>query len=172
MHCPNCAVTAAAGQQFCRACGFNLEKVWPVVAEQLQITEADETSSGSVVHLLRKQHRIERWLSIALFCFIAPFIAAIILGIVYKIMIVKGDYLSGAIFLAIFLAALTALALVVYRESVRDSLARRKVTPPDELPAQPATKRLAEARFEPARSVTEHTTELFAAKRKPNTREI
>ena len=173
MHCPNCAAKASAGQQFCRACGFNLEKVWPVVAEQLQGAEAEGTSAESVAHLLQKQRQVERWLSIAFLCFVVPLFLAIVTGIVYKIMIVKGDYLLGSIVLCILLAAAASLTLVGYNESVKESLAKRKVSPPDnELPPQPATQMLAEARFEAAPSVTENTTELLAARSKPNTREI
>jgi hypothetical protein len=173
MHCPNCAAKAAAGHQFCRACGFNLEKVWPVVAEQLQGAKADETSAESVAHLLRKQRQVERWLGIAFLCFVVPLFLAIVTGIVYKIMIVKGDYLLGSIILGIFLAAAASLALVGYNESVKESLAKRKVSPPDDRPtAQADTKMLAESRFEAAPSVTERTTDLLAVKRKSNTREI
>jgi hypothetical protein len=46
-------------------------------------------------------------------------VVAIIWALVYKIIITKGEVFEGLLFLGLFLAVVSALLLVVYRESLR-----------------------------------------------------
>ena len=68
MHCPGCGAEAPVTQRFCRSCGFCLEKVPHLVAEQL--SESEEILTGDAAEKLQeRQQKIERWLSITGFGF-------------------------------------------------------------------------------------------------------
>lgn len=153
MFCPNCGKTISAESKFCRACGLNLEGVAQSLAEQLPQAEPD-------TDLQRRQRRIEQLLSVVIGSAFTVFVLAILWALIYKIIIVKGEILEGSIFLGLFLAAVTALILVVYRESLRESLAKRRKSQTT-LAEGRLTGKLPESSFEPITSVTERTTELL-----------
>ena len=165
MHCPSCGAKASAGQQFCRACGFDLEKVSKLLGEQLPAGAPDQSSSESVARLLRRQRRIERWLSVALVCTFIPLVLSIISAIIYKIIILKGNILEGIFLLSFVVGAVIALSLVFYRESLQETLAKRRVSPASLPETESAARLLPETDFEPVPSVAERTTELLLAEK-------
>jgi hypothetical protein len=80
MHCPGCGTEAPVTQKFCRSCGFSLEKVPQLVAEQLSESEGILTSKGAE-KLQRRQQEIERWLSIAGIGFITLVAISFLIGL-------------------------------------------------------------------------------------------
>jgi zinc-ribbon domain len=159
MFCPDCGKLNSAEQKFCRSCGLSLDKVAQSLAEQRPATELNK-------HLKDRQRQVERWLSILLGGTFGIFVLAVLWAIVYQIIIVKGDVLKGLIFLTVFVGTVAALILVVYRESLRESLAKRQL-PQTPLPmTEHTTRRLPESDLKPIPSVTESTTELLYAEKK------
>ena len=102
---------------------------------------------------------------------VSTLLIAIIWAIIFKLIIGKGEVLQGSIFLAFIVAAAIALALVYYRESLLEKEAKRTTPTQPEL-ADAAEKLLTGPSFEPASSVTDRTTELLAAERKRDTKEV
>ena len=175
MFCPNCGTKTEEGQKYCRACGLSVEKLAGLIAEQLPAGALESATPEEVAQLLRRRRKVERLLAGLGLTAGLVFALSMITMIIIKIIIGRGQYLQGGLFLAIILAAVAALALVFYRETLNESLAARGVT--DEtgkrLPEGPATsKLLPESRFQPVPSVTDRTTELLAAERKQTTKEV
>ena len=161
MFCPQCGKVNSAEQKFCRSCGLSLDKVAESLAEQRPATELSK-------HLKDRQRQIERLLSIILGSMITVFVCAVVWALVYKIIIVKGDVLEGLVFLALFLAAVTALLLVVYRESLREKATKRQLSQTTSPLSEQTGKLLPEGELEPIPSVTERTTDLLFAEKKRN----
>jgi hypothetical protein len=129
MHCPGCGVKVSANQNFCRSCGFGLEKISQLVAEQLtakQEQAAIEIGKGSNDRL----HLME-WLGIiGWYTFIGGGAVGVILLfyiIISKLIIDKGQIIPGIALLLVLAGALyccrisTTWNLRKTRESARDS---------------------------------------------------
>lgn len=160
MFCPHCGKVNSAEQKFCRSCGLSLEKVAQSLAEQLPTGESNK-------HLQDRQRLVERWLSIVLGSMFAIFVVAILWTLIYKIIIIKGQVLSGLTFLTLFVAAVTALLLVIYRESLRETLSKHQLPQTPSALTEHTAKLLPEPDFEPVPSVTEGTTSpLFVEKKR------
>jgi hypothetical protein len=159
MFCPQCGKPNSAEQKFCRSCGLSLDKVAQSLAEQLPAAEING-------HLKVRQRQIERWISILLGSTFTIFVGAVIWALVYKIIIVKGEVFEGIVFLALFVAVVTALLLVVYRESLLEAATKHRLSQPGLPLTEPTGKLLAESDLEPIPSVTERTTELLFAEKK------
>jgi hypothetical protein len=159
MFCPHCGKVNSVEQNFCRSCGFGLEKVAQSLAEQLPATELNK-------HLEDRKRQVERRLSILLVSTFGIFVIAFLWALVYNIIIVKGDVLKGLIFLTLFIAMVSALVLVVYRESLRESLSKRQLSQTTLPLTEQTAKLLPESDFEPIPSVSEGTTELLYAEKK------
>jgi hypothetical protein len=174
MFCPNCSAKSTADQKFCRGCGLKLDKVSLLIVEQLPAGSLAESAPEEIARLLKSKQRIERLLVGIGLTGAAVFVGAIIWTLVFTIIIGKGAVLQGSIALGFILAGVAALALVFYRESVLNSLARRGVS--DEKPPLPAgaptANLLTESRVAPVASVTDRTTELLEVERKRNTQEV
>lgn len=164
MFCPDCGKANSPEQKFCRSCGLSLEKVAESVAEQRPATELNK-------HLKDRQRQIERLLSIILGSMFTVFVGAILWAVIYKIIILKGDVLEGIFFLALFVAAVTALLLVIYRESLREAATKRQLSQTTSKPSEPTGKLLPESDLEPVPSVTERTTDLLVAEKKDGAKE-
>ena len=175
MFCPNCGAKSTADQKFCRACGLKLDKVSLLIVEQLPAGSLSESTPEEIARLLKSKRQIERLLVGIGLTAGAVFVVSIFWTIITKIIIGKGEVWAGSIFLGFILAGLIALALVCYRESVLESLARRGVSE-DKKPAMPAAaptaNLLPEAHATPVGSVTDRTTELLEVERKRNTQEV
>jgi hypothetical protein len=171
MYCPNCGKDTPADQKFCRGCGLRLEKVALAIAEQLPAS-GHQSSPEEIARLLRNRRRAERLIAVLGGAGLSVLVATIILLIVFKIMIGRGEYLGGGAFLALVVAAASALLLVFYRESLNASLARRGAPAEKSLPdTAPTARLLHESRIEPVPSVTDRTTELLAAEPRRDARE-
>ncbi|MCA1557101.1 MAG: hypothetical protein LC731_01015 [Acidobacteria bacterium] len=165
MHCPNCGKETAADLRFCRTCGLNLEKIAELVAEQLPVKrDSDSVESGK-----------EKWQPLAervgLFILLSGaviFFLSICWVIVTKIIIAKGEYVTGTIFLVILIALVLGGSLLGFSNSSSDSKKNPRVSStPDPLPEVKSTDRLlAEPELEPVPSITERTTELLTVEEK------
>ena len=97
MYCPNCGKTNSAEQKFCRSCGLGLEKIVQSIAEQLPREGLDK-------QLQDRTRVVDRWLNIIGGTAVSILVVSVLWGIIYKIIIVKGEVLEGSIFLAFVLA--------------------------------------------------------------------
>src|SRR5262245_1350254 len=157
MHCPNCGTKASTGQKFCRACGFGLEKVEQLIADQIpaaaeQITVATGRLSDD---LLRK---FEKWAARALLALGGIAVSLIIWAIIVKLMIKEGAIFPGSMLLMFVIGAILLLFLAYLRDERKNS-ASTQSNQQRRLPqAQETAKMLSEPNAEMAASVTEQTT--------------
>ena len=156
MHCPNCGHKTTTEQKYCRACGLSLERVTQLLAE-LGPPAHDVAAHG------KGDERLRRYAERAGLALLAGgglvFFVAIYWVIITKIIIGKGELLTGTIFLALLTALVFGGLLLSYASSARKSAP----TPPPTLPPdEPAARQLPEPHFEPVPSVTERTTDLLA----------
>jgi hypothetical protein len=159
MYCPSCGKSTSVEQKFCRACGLSLEKIAQSLTEQLPSTQLNED-------LEDRKRKVERWLTLLLGSSFGIFVISVLGALIYKIIIIKGDFLLGFALLALFIALMAALILVVYRESLREAVAKRQLSQAT-LPQPEATgKLLTESHFQPVPSVTEPTTELLVERKR------
>ena len=159
MYCPNCGKTNSSEQKFCRGCGLQLDQIVQSLVKQLNSADSDKKP-------VNRQNNVDRWIKIIAVSTISLFVGAVLWAIIYTIIIVKGEVLSGSIFLAIILGLVAFGLLMLYR----DSLDRRPSVQENSLPGEQATdtaKLLAEPHFEPVSSVIERTTELLTVDGKP-----
>lgn len=161
MYCPNCGKTNSQEQKFCRSCGLQLEQVVQSLVQQLTAPDANKS-------LVEKQHSLDRWIKIVAVSTISLFVGAVLWGIIYSIIIVKGEVLAGSIFLAVILGLVLFGLLVLYRESLAQKSSKQKVSLPD-VQATDTAKLLEEARYEPVPSIVERTTELLTVEKKGTT---
>ena len=163
MHCPDCGAKTSPEHRFCRSCGLSLEPFARLLAEHLPAETEGGAEAGELARLMARQRKVERWLGIALSVFIGSIVLGILYGIVAKVIIGKGQLLAGLVFLTVILLGLASVALVAYRETLKEKMEKRR---PAELQGEgAATRSLPDARFEPAASVTDRTTDLLAARR-------
>lgn len=163
-YCPNFGQATSTEQKFCCSCGLSLEKVAESVAEQRPATELSK-------HLKDRQRQTERLLPIILGSMFTIFVGAVLWALVYKIIILKGEVLEGVIFLALIVAAVIALLLVVYRESLLEAATKRQLSQTTSPLSEPTGKLLPESDLEPVPSVTERTTDLLFAEKKGGAKE-
>jgi hypothetical protein len=158
MFCPQCGKTNSAEGTFCRSCGLSLDKVKQSLAEQLPEAELDK-------HLQHRKTQVERILTVVLGSAFTVAVLGMLWALIYKMIIVKGEVLKGSFLLGLFVAAVTALLMVIYRESLQESITRRRMSQLS-LPERETTAKLPEPSCEPLGSVTERTTELLFAEDK------
>ena len=96
---------------------------------------------------------------------LAAFVAITIYTIVTKIIIAKGDVWSGIGFIAFILAAVTAILLVIYRESRLEARAKSPNRSTPIVNAFDDQPRLTDSGFENVASVTEETTSRLKIER-------
>jgi hypothetical protein len=160
MYCPNCGKSTAVEQKFCRSCGLSLEKTAQSLVEQLAANDLDN-------EIQEKQRIVELWIKIAAGSAISIVTIGVLWGIIYGLIISKGQVLKGLVFLGFILGLITFALLVIYRESLLKKSASR--LPGQTSPLQAAEnneKFLPDAPIEPLTSVTEQTTELLKVERR------
>jgi uncharacterized membrane protein len=163
MHCPNCGTKASAGQKFCRSCGFSLEKIEQLVADQ-KAAATEQTTKATAGLSDDRLRRLEKWAAGALFALGGILGGLMLWAIIAKVMIEKGRIFQGIIVLMILAAAALALFLA-YLDSERKKSASARSNQQHRLPqAQETAKMLSEANAEMAVSVTEQTTTNLAEK--------
>ena len=169
MHCPNCGKSATKQQKFCRACGFGLEKV-------VQLLEKGDVFQDELSReIAERRQRIERWRDLAFYLFgggvgigVLTFIGY---SIIYREMIINGDFWEGAGTLFVTLIALVGLVLLYLGLQAEKLKADAKLSQVKPLPhhanypslealppAATTSNLLAEGRVESVASITEDTT--------------
>jgi hypothetical protein len=162
MHCPNCGTKASTRQKFCRGCGFSLEKVEQLIADQKSATEQTTlVTAGLSDDWLR---RLEKWAARVLFALCGVLGGLMLWVIIAKVMIEKGKIFQGSVVLMI-LAAIALVMLLAYLDSERRKSDSARSNQQHRLPqAQETAKMLSEPNAEMAASVTEQTTANLARK--------
>jgi hypothetical protein len=160
MYYPNCGRTNSEEQRFCRSCGLSLEKIVQSIAEQLPAEELDKQVKD-------RQRIVERLLNIVGGTAVSIVVVAVICGIIYEIIIVKGEVLAGSIFLAVVIGLILFALLAIYHESLAKASSKRQLAQLDiPHPEKHTATLLPESSSESMPSVTENTTELLAVERK------
>lgn len=155
MHCPRCATTSTANQQFCRACGLRLDKIAELVGEEL----VSQTSPGTDLARLRdRQKKLENWAGIAGLSTFGVMMVLFIFMVFFKIILQGGLLIiPGVALILLALGATTMGMLQMYSKSLKEKL-EEKPLPPSTGPVSieaPLTFPL------PPNSVTEGTTEIL-----------
>jgi hypothetical protein len=162
MFCPNCGAKTSVEQKFCRACGLQLEKIALSLSEQLP-TRPDE-------HLLSQKERYERLGVAALSVFGVGVLGIMLYGVIYKIMISQGNWLSGLGLLGFLIMAgcgiLSVILFAKAKEAEEAAGKRRLEQKETAVTATPTNELLTEGHFEPVPSVTDRTTELLYVEKK------
>jgi ribosomal protein L37E len=157
MHCPDCGTKASVGQKFCRACGFGLEKVEQLVADQ-RASATQETTGATGSFSDDWLRKFEKWAERALFALGGIAISLILWAIIFKLMIKEGAIFPGSMLLMLVIGVVLALFLVFMKEK-RNNSASTHSNQQHRLPqAQETAKMLSEPNAEMSSSVTEHTT--------------
>lgn len=159
MYCPNCGKENSAEQKFCRACGLSLEQAVQSLLEQLPDIELDR-------NLRNRQRKVDRLTTLVGASAISIVVIGVLWGIIYEIIIVKGEVIPGLFFLAFILGIVLFALLAMYRESLRKTSGKRQASKPTSSPVGDTAGLLPESHIEPIPSVTERTTELLTVERK------
>jgi len=169
MHCPRCGTNATVGQQFCRSCGLNLEKVAEILGN-----EPAEPSSlvDERARLRARALKFEQWGGIAgLITF--GLILLLMIIVVFSQMIMKGRamLIPGLLLILLAIGASVMGFFQTYSKSLKEKLANPPLPRANELPGSDSTKEL-EAYREPVPTVTDRTTELLSTPKAAETGKI
>jgi len=154
MYCPHCGRANSTEQRFCRSCGFSLEKTVQSLTEQLPAGTLDE-------QIQKRQQTVERLIRIAGGSAISIVVGAVLWGIIYEIIIVKGEVLGGSIFLAFVVGLVLVAALAVYRDLLTQASAKRRLIQSETARVANTAEPLLAPSVESTPAITEHTTELL-----------
>ena len=160
MHCPGCGTEAPVTQKFCRSCGFCLEKVPDLVAEQLSESKEILTSEAAE-KLQKRQQKIDRALSITGFGFTALMALSILTGLIYLLIVGNLPIVPGIVLLTLILGGSVAGLLAMYSEKLKKSLSSGSSLRSRHFPEEEKSKLPIEAYDGPLISVTERTTNLL-----------
>ena len=156
MHCPNCGAKASTGQKFCRACGFGLEMVEQLIADQRAATEQTTVATGRLSDdWLRK---FEKWAKRALLALGSIAVSLILWAIIVKLMIKEGAIFAGSMLLMLVIGVVLLSFLAYLKEERKNSgspQSNQRHRPPQ---AQETAKMLSEPNAEMVVSATEQTT--------------
>lgn len=161
MYCPNCGAKTSTDQNFCRACGLRLEKIAASLAEQLP-TKVDLT-------IQQKKERYEKIGMALLSVFGLGLLSFILYSVVYKLMLTKGDILTGLAmigFLVMVVCGLASVILFAKAKEVEEGKPKH-LQPANLANGRESTKELlTEGNFEPVPSVTDRTTDLLTVEKR------
>jgi hypothetical protein len=159
MHCPRCGANATVGQQFCRSCGLNLEKVVELLGDELSVEPL--SSNEERARLRERQRKFEQWAGITgLVTFLLILLTLIV--VVFSQMILKQRVLviPGLLLILLAIGAAVMGLFQTYSKSLMAKLANPTRPRPIDVPGPNETRKL-EAYREPVPAVTEGTTELL-----------
>jgi hypothetical protein len=160
IHCPGCGTEAPVTQKFCRSCGFCLEKVPPLVAEQL--SESEKLLTSEVAERLQKrQQNVERWLSRTGFGFTVLMALSVLTGLTYLLLAGSLPIVPGIVLLTLVLGGSVAGLLAMYSEKLKKTLSGSDSRRSRQLPEAETSKLSIEACEGPLLSITERTTNLL-----------
>jgi DNA-binding transcriptional MerR regulator len=154
MHCPRCGADALIEQQFCRSCGFNLEKVAELLDEQ-----PAPPSSKDLAGARQHQRRLEHWAGIVGLALMSLVLLTLIYLIVSEMMIKSGKVGAGLLMLVVIIGGAVMAGLQGYSKALKQRLSIQLAPSITEL-ATAQTKQL-DPHLEQTPSVTEHTTDLL-----------
>ena len=160
MHCPGCGTEAPVTQKYCRSCGFSLEKVPQLLAEQLSESE-ELLNSATAENLQKRQKKIERWLSITGFGFTALMALSVLTALTYLLFVGSIPLVPGIVLLMLVLGGSVAGLLAMYSENLKKTLSGSSSLRSKQLPEREKSKLTVEAYEGPFISVTERTTNLL-----------
>jgi hypothetical protein len=121
MHCPKCGIPAAEVQKFCRSCGFGLEKIAQLLEESPAATSENPPAGENLDKLQNRLNRMDQLWQAALVTLGGAFVTAICWAIISKVMIEKGQLISGGLFLLFFLGIVVMGLSALYLESQKQS---------------------------------------------------
>jgi len=163
MHCPGCGTKISGAQQFCRACGLDLEQVSRLLAAQILASPRELQGKGQM---------IEKWGSNLLLGSLGLLYVALCWIIIDQVIIGGGQALAGLALLMILTGITLGSALKSYASFLRKSLDKQEPlrstgigSPEDEMKLLPNSKVVSVS------SVTEHTTELLMAEGNRSTKD-
>src|SRR6266550_2444998 len=121
MHCPRCGTIATIGQQFCRSCGLNLEKVEELLGKELAVEPS--SPNKDLARLRERQRKFEHWSVIAGFItFGLILVTLVVLGILNMIM--SGSVSLAELFLILIAIGAATMGLFrTYSKSLKEKLA-------------------------------------------------
>lgn len=160
MYCPICSAEVKASQNFCRACGFGLEKTAQSVVDQ-HPTELAQ-------NLRAQKNRLERLGVAALSVFGTGVLGFLLYLVGYKLMISQGKILAALGILALIVIAgcgLLSVVLFAKANEVQEASGKRRLEQPDELAEAATASVLPPVHQGSISSVTERTTELLPTDR-------
>jgi hypothetical protein len=152
MFCPNCGTKNRSEQNYCRGCGLKLHAIAEAVADQFPSKEYAE--------LLRRQERFERLgvFSLSIAGFIG-FALMLFKAAQYKLILFGPEILFGSAVGALIGFLLLSVFFFNYSKFFLKGKAGRPVE--DERPSPITSKLIDDRHFEPAGTVTEHTTDFL-----------
>src|SRR5262249_1522532 len=156
MHCPDCGMKASSGQKFCRACGFGLEKVEQLIADQRPAATDQATEETGVLSDDRLR-MLEKWAARGLFALCGVALSLILWGIIVNLMIKEGGIFVGGMLLMLVVGVLL-LSFLAYMKSRKDSASSQSSQQRRLTQAQETAKMLSEPKIEMSPGVTEQTT--------------
>lgn len=160
MHCPGCGAEAPVTQKFCRSCGFCLEKVPHLVAEQLSESE-ELLTSAAAEKLQKRQKNIERALSVTGLGFVTIMALSVLAGLIYLLIAGNIPIVPGLVLLTLVLGGSVAGLLAMYSENLKKTLSGSSKLPSRQLPDAEKSELSFEAYDGPLISITERTTNLL-----------
>ena len=166
MYCPNCGTKTSEDQNFCRACGLGLEKIALSLNEQLP-TRVDRS-------LLEQKERFEKLGLAALGVFGLGLLVFLGYAVGYKLMVSKGDLLTGLAiigFLIMVVCGMASVVLFAKAKEVDEAASKRKPQQNLSTGSGSTKELLTEGHFEPVPTVTERTTELLTVEKRDPSRE-
>jgi hypothetical protein len=157
MHCPRCGSQATFTQHFCRSCGFSLEKVPQLVAEQgppIPKLSTEETNK-----LQQRQRKIEQAQNIAAASVGVLAAISFLSGLIYLLAAGNMPLIPGVILLVVMLGGIAAGSLAIYSESLKKNLSKANSFDSKRLPGNELNQ--PEPDVGSFVSVTERTTNLL-----------
>ena len=162
MYCPNCGARTSIDQNFCRACGFSLEKTALSLSEQLP-AKVDRSIQA-------QKERLEK-LGVAALSIFGFGVLSLLLFLMGQKLISKG-MLGVLALVGILIMIVCGLGSVILFAKAKDLDEKSSKHRQQNLANGSETTKelLSEGHFEPVPTVTERTTELLAVDKRNTNR--